>query len=122
MCSQNSGHVDFLDRVTDVASLVGLSLGMLNTLSLPLQSYCPKHTVMRKSPTKHSYMGGSSSTSPHKNHMSRPSQLVLLQESFYNYASADDLTTKLHLPHKLSMLIYNYWKLKRKVGWLGCLG
>lgn len=48
--------------------------------------------------------------------MNRPSQLVLLQESFYNYASAEDLISKHHLPPKLSTLIYNYWKLKRKVG------
>lgn len=78
-----------------------------------LQSYCPKHTAIRKSPTKHTYNTSSSSL---KNHTNRPSQLVQLQESFYNYATAEDLITKMKLSPKLSTLIYNYWKLKRKVG------
>lgn len=50
--------------------------------------------------------------------MNKPSQLVQLQESFYNYASPEDLISKLKLSLKLSNLIYNYWKLKRKVCWL----
>ncbi len=66
---------------------------------------------MRNSPSKHCYHQSPSK----RNHMNRPSQLVQLQESFYNYASAEDLVTKLNLPLKLSILLYNYWKLKRKV-------
>lgn len=91
------------------------------------QSYCPKHTAMRKSPTKHQYhsphhsreeMGGTTSEGGEgegEGAENRPSQLVQLQEQFYNYASIDDLIEKLKLSPKLSSLIYNYWKLKRKV-------
>ena len=88
---------------------------------------------MRKSPTKHLYHspchaggvsgGGDSSSNDESGVVSRggtcaenrPSQLVQLQEQFYNYASIDDLVEKLKLSPKLGALIYNYWKLKRKV-------
>ena len=36
-------------------------------------------------------------------------------QAFYKYASPDDLTRELNLSPKLSTLLYNYWKLKRKV-------
>jgi len=44
-----------------------------------------------------------------------PSQLIQVQQAFYKYASPDDLTRELNLSPKLSALLYNYWKLKRKV-------
>lgn len=80
------------------------------------QSYCPKHTVMRKSPTKQRITTTAAlpQGSSNNHHMTRPSQLVQLQESFYNHASPEDLATKLKLPLKQSTLVYNYWKLKRK--------
>lgn len=71
---------------------------------------------MRKSPNKQSI-----ASSHYKNHLTRPSQLVQLQEAFYNYASVEDLVTKLHLPPKVGTLVYNYWKLKRKVRFSGLL-
>ncbi len=75
---------------------------------------------MRNSPSKSSFyspLHGSSSMGGVVEN--KPSQLVQLQEQFYNYASADDLTEKFKISPKLSTLIYNYWKLKRKVkvGW-----
>ena len=45
----------------------------------------------------------------------RSTQLIQVQESFYKYASVDDLMKEMKLTPKLSTLIYNYWKLKRKV-------
>ena len=44
-----------------------------------------------------------------------PTQLIQVQESFYKYASVEDLIKEMKLSPKLSALIYNYWKLKRKV-------
>ena len=71
------------------------------------QSYCLKHTAQLTS---------SRFNSPHKNHMTNgPSQLIQVQQAFYKYASPDDLTRELNLSPKLSTLLYNYWKLKRKV-------
>ena len=79
---------------------------------------------MRKSPTKHQYHsphhaeGEERETSDGVRDDStdnKPSQLVQLQEQFYNYASIEELEEKLELSSKLSTLIYNYWKLKRKV-------
>ena len=92
-----------------------------------LQSYCPKHTAMRNtamrnSPSKQNFysplhqgnnvLGTGAGGGVVEN---RPSQLVQLQEQFYNYASAEDLVEKFKLSPKLSALIFNYWKLKRKV-------
>ena len=75
------------------------------------QSYCPKHTALRRSPSRNHLL-----SSPHKNDMlHRPTQLIQVQESFYKYASVDDLVKEMKLTPKLSTLIYNYWKLKRKV-------
>jgi hypothetical protein len=45
----------------------------------------------------------------------RSTQLIQVQESFYKYASVDDLVKEMKLTPKLSTLVYNYWKLKRKV-------
>ena len=76
------------------------------------QSYCPKHTSLLRSPSRNHLL----SSSPHKNDMlHRSTQLVQVQESFYKYASVDDLMKEMKLTPKLSTLIYNYWKLKRKV-------
>ena len=75
------------------------------------QSYCPKHTALRRSPSRNHLL-----SSPHKNDMlHRPTQLIQVQESFYKYASVDDLIKEMKLSPKLGTLIYNYWKLKRKV-------
>ena len=71
------------------------------------QSYCPKHTASQRS---------SRLNSPHKNHTTNePTQLIQVQQAFYKYTSPDDLTKELNLSPKLSTLLYNYWKLKRKV-------
>ena len=71
------------------------------------QSYCPKHTASQRS---------FHLSSPHKNHMTtEPTQLLQVQQAFYKYTSPDDLTKELNLSPKLSTLLYNYWKLKRKV-------
>lgn len=76
-----------------------------------LQSYCPKHTAVRRSPSRNHLL-----SSPHKNDMlNEPTQLIQVQESFYKYASGDDLVKEMKLSPKLSGLIYNYWMLKRKV-------
>lgn len=75
------------------------------------QSYCPKHTALRRSPSRNHLL-----SSPHKiDMMNKPTQLIQVQESFYKYASVEDLVKEMKLSPKLSTLIYNYWKLKRKV-------
>jgi len=86
------------------------------------QSYCPKHTAVRNSPSKQNFysplhqgskvLGSGAGGGVVEN---RPSQLVQLQEQFYNYASTEDLVENFKLSPKLSALIFNYWKLKRKV-------
>ncbi|XP_064405440.1 E3 ubiquitin-protein ligase Jade-2-like isoform X2 [Halichondria panicea] len=79
-------------------------LDMINNTVIH-ESFCPKHTAVRRSP--HS--------SPRKHGSSRqPSQLIQLQETFHEYADSEHLTKTLKTPPKLAALIYNYWKLKRR--------
>lgn len=68
------------------------------------ESYCLKHTRERKSSSRQS--------SPCKNDVS--AQLVQVSQEFYKYTSPDDLVAGLKLSLKVSTLIYNYWKLKRR--------
>ena len=44
-----------------------------------------------------------------------PAQLRMVEETFYNYTSADELRVEMGLPPSLCSTIYNYWKLKRRV-------
>ena len=86
----------------------------LHSLS-SLQSYCPKHSPLHRSPTKFP------PPSPLRNSMTHYSQLQQVHEQFYTYTSPDHLVSSLSLPPKICVLIYNYWKLKRMVSVCVCV-
>ena len=71
------------------------------------QSYCPRHTAIRKTPSK--------LLSPGLDGPLEMTPLQLVEEEFYKYASPEELSNELSLSIQISSLIYNYWKLKRKV-------
>ena len=43
------------------------------------------------------------------------SQLQEVEEMFYKYSNPQDLVKEYEMSSQLALLIYNYWKLKRKV-------
>lgn len=70
------------------------------------ESYCPKHTALRKTPSK--------LMSPQKTIDRVTSQLQEVEELFYKYSTPQDLVKEYEMSSQLALLIYNYWKLKRK--------
>uniref|UniRef100_A0A1X7SM56 Uncharacterized protein n=1 Tax=Amphimedon queenslandica TaxID=400682 RepID=A0A1X7SM56_AMPQE len=85
------------------------------------ESYCPRHTTLRKTPSK--LLSPSNSTLVTPNNLLVPPPLSPLMEQtplqrvesqFYEYTSHEELSKELKISSQASTLIYNYWKLKRK--------
>lgn len=68
------------------------------------ESYCPKHTTLRKAIR---------TPSPKKD-LGLSLKVRNLEEEFHRHASPADLQRELNLSERVSSLLYNYWQLKRK--------
>ena len=90
-----------------VKKLLDISSAKQPCIFLFSQSYCPKHTSLRKTPTR--------SCNMKKDCKTASSKLYKVQESFHRFANPQMLVTELQISLQLSQLLFNYWKLKRRV-------
>lgn len=78
-------------------------------------SYCTKHSHKSKSPNKKTRdedTGTSSSSEDAEN--LRQKRLKQMEEEFYKFVTAAEISKDLNLPKELATKIHKYWALKRK--------